>query len=77
MRSKAIVAVRRRESVADNRRSGTRLRAGFDDVMTAMVGDAYMLEPREVPWPKKYKSVVDVFKDGGWVWGVQSRRLNR
>lgn len=85
MRSKSIVVLsprRPREPVAGNGGSNTRLRAGLDDVVTAMVGDIYMLEPRVLPcqlWPKKYKSVLDVFNaqdEGEWVWGV-SGRLNR
>ncbi len=63
--------------MANNRSSHPRLRADFDDVVTAMVGDIYMLEPRVVPWPKKYESVLDVFVEGKWVWGVKSGGLNR
>ncbi len=63
--------------MANNRSSHPRLRADFDDVVTAMVGDIYMLEPNKTMLRRKYESALDVFVKGKWVWGVKSGGLNK
>ena len=66
--------MRQRDPVADNRSSDIRLRAGFDDVITAMVGDIAMMIINGDPFPRRYKFAT---AKGRRIWGVQSGGLNR